>query len=341
MRAALGWDVGGANVKVARLFDGVVTATAQIPCDVTEGLDALAGALEQALIAVGPAPRNAVTLTAELADCFPDRARGVDSVLDVVERTLFGRVLVYDGHEGRLLAPARARARPDGAASANWHATAAIAASRGAEGLLVDLGGSTTDMVPVGGGRVLARGRTDHERLYLRELVYTGVERTPLLALGPSIPFEGRAIPLMAERFATTGDVYRATGELSGRHHREDGMETADGAPATRSASLRRIARMIGLDAAERSEEAWLTLARAFRDRHLERLVAAGAYHRQPGVLVGTGSGSFLLPELAAALGRAYRPWSVACGIPVAEKVDVSNFAAAIAVATLHGETHD
>src|SRR2546423_414578 len=83
-------------------------------------------------------------------------------------------------------------------------------------------------------GGVVAAGRTDFERLVRGELVYTGVVRTPLMALGDAIEFEGLRVALMAEHFATTADVYRLTGELD---ERCDQHASADGAEKTPPAS--------------------------------------------------------------------------------------------------------
>ena len=69
------------------------------------------------------------------------------------------------------------------------------------------------------------------------------------MAITDAIEFEGLRIPLMAEHFATTADVYRLTGELDERH---DQHPSADGAEKTLPGSARRLARMIGRDARER-----------------------------------------------------------------------------------------
>ena len=56
-------------------------------------------------------------------------------------------------------------------ASANWHASAALIARCCREALLVDMGSTTTDIVPIVAGAVAARGYTDAERLATGELL--------------------------------------------------------------------------------------------------------------------------------------------------------------------------
>ena len=76
-------------------------------------------------------------------------------------------------------------------ASANWHATAALAARHHEDALLVDVGTTTTDLIPIKDGTVAARGATDAERLTEGELLYTGVVRTPVMAVAHSAASRG------------------------------------------------------------------------------------------------------------------------------------------------------
>jgi probable H4MPT-linked C1 transfer pathway protein len=129
-----------------------------------------------------------------------------------------------------------ARAGTAQVASANWLALATFAGRYAPSGLalLLDVGTTTTDIVPLQDGVPVPRGRDDPSRLLSGELAYRGWRRTPLMALlsGPAVA---------AERFATTHDVYLALGLV------EEGpldTDTADGRPATRGDAARRIARM-------------------------------------------------------------------------------------------------
>ena len=62
--------------------------------------------------------------------------------------------------------------------SANWHASAALIARYCREALLIDMGSTTTDIIPIVAGAVAARGYTDAERLATRELAYGGLVRS-------------------------------------------------------------------------------------------------------------------------------------------------------------------
>ena len=102
-------------------------------------------------------------------------------------------------------APAEAKAQPQRVASANWHATGRYLAERGETGLLVDIGSTTTDILPIVGGAVRCEGFSDETRMILDELVYTGVTRTPVMALADKRPLR-RAAP------AAHGRIFRDRG---------------------------------------------------------------------------------------------------------------------------------
>ncbi|MCA1686389.1 MAG: H4MPT-linked C1 transfer pathway protein, partial [Planctomycetia bacterium] len=199
------------------------------------------------------------------------------------------------GLDGRLRPIVEARDRPERAAAANWLALATVAArlTGGGTGLLVDIGSTTTDLIPLRDGKVVARGRTDTERLQSGELVYAGVRRTPLFALSGRVPFRGRATGVAAELFATTLDVFVTLGEIP-----EDPSETAtaDGRPATRDASRDRLARVVGADREGFTAVDADRLSAAFREKFLSRLLSS--LGSQPGArptaVVVSGSGEFL-----------------------------------------------
>src|SRR5437867_8826588 len=143
--------------------------------------------------------RLAITMTAELCDCFETKCDGVNAVLDAVEFAvgkLAPAVTVQVWlNDGRLVSLASARVEPLRAAAANWLALATWAGRycRDGPGLLIDVGSTTTDIVPLRDGNPVPRGRTDVERLGCGELVYSGVRRTPVFALVRTLEVAGRS----------------------------------------------------------------------------------------------------------------------------------------------------
>jgi probable H4MPT-linked C1 transfer pathway protein len=306
----LGWDIGGAHLKLALIENGTLVAARQVACALWRGLDELRDAAAAALADLPSAERSAVTMTGELVDFFPDRASGVAAILDTLwEFVPADTVRVY-ATDGTFLPASAARGAPGRVASANWHATTQLAADRLRDGVLIDIGSTTTDIVPFRDGHPEPRGVTDADRLATGELVYTGIVRTPLATVARGIPFAGRTVPVMAELFATIGDAHRLLGSLPSD---ADLHATADGRGKGAEESRARLARMIGMDSASASAEAWRGLARAFvqaQTRQIEaglELVLSAATIAAEAPLLGAGVGRFLAAEVARRFGRPYR----------------------------------
>ncbi len=303
--ALIGWDIGGAHVKAARIDGGRVSGVVQVACPLWQGLDKLDAAVANALAALGAAPRHAITMTGEMTDLFDTRADGVAGIAQRMRTALAGDISLYAGRAGWAQVD-DARVRADDIASANWLATAAWIATRLPQALLADVGSTTSDLIVIDGG-VATTSRSDADRLISGELVYAGVVRTPLMALAPAVDFRGRRHRLMAEYFATTADVWRLLGALP---EHADQYTAADGGAKTAEASARRLARMIGRDLAEGSMDDWRALASAFADAQLDALV--DACRTLPGItalapdapVVCAGAGRFVAAGLARTLGR-------------------------------------
>jgi probable H4MPT-linked C1 transfer pathway protein len=306
MQKIIGWDIGGAHVKAARVESGHVTEVRQLPCPLWLGADRLAPVLQTLLTAFGPADLHVATMTGELADVFPDRRTGVRAITDALVRALpVDALRLYAGRKG-IIAPALAVAHVGDIASANWHASAALAARYG-NGLFVDIGSTTTDIVPLRDGAVHTRGYTDAERLECGELVYTGLTRAFVMAMAPRVPFAGRWTTLAAEYFASAADVHRILGTLD---ETADQMDTADGRAKTVAASRARLARMIGHDAADATDADWFGLAAWFSEMQLRQihdgalLVLSGAGLPLDSPIIAAGVGASIVHRLAERLGR-------------------------------------
>ncbi|MGF6779924.1 hydantoinase/oxoprolinase family protein [Paraburkholderia sp. GAS334] len=320
-----GWDVGGAHVKVSMIdTSGALCDVAQWACPLWQGLDHLERAIDHVFTrwpdAGAAAAQHALTMTGEMVDLFADRATGVRALTRALAARLGPQTRFFAGAEGWLDAAACAD-QWRAVASANWLATAQWLATRVPDAVLIDIGSTTTDIIPVVGGRVVAQGANDAARLVSGELVYQGVVRTPLCGVTHQILFRDQTTNVMNEWFATTADVYRLTGELWPAH---DQHPSADNGPKTEAASRVRIARMIGRDAADATETEWRRFAQRWRHEQLSTIatnlarvrVAHPALAAAP--LVGAGCGRFLATALAQQDGRGYIDFAVLAGVPPA-----------------------
>ena len=269
MTTALGLDIGGANLKAADL-DGMVR-TVEFPmwkqhrC-LSDRLQTLAWIEHPDLVGV--------TMTAELADCFDCKADGVCWVIDSVQQAFPQSEVRVWLTTGEFAAPDDAVKLPELVAAANWQALATWVGRAVPHGpaILIDVGSTTTDIIPLLDGTPMASGLTDLERLQHGELVYTGVRRTPLCAVSHSVVLDGIEIPVAAELFATTQDVNIVLGSIV---ESPEDTHTADGRPATVQAAQCRIARMLCCDQAELSGEAIIQIARQFAKTQCSQLIKA------------------------------------------------------------------
>lgn len=304
----IGWDVGGAHLKAVLLnHEGRVVAATQVYCPLWRGLRELEFAIDNVLLEFS-ADRHAVTMTGELADIFASRREGVLNIAATLSQKLSGEVQYYAGKHGFVGIDAVGE-HWSAIASMNWYASVQYVAQHVYQAVFVDIGSTTTDIAPIEQGMPRSKGFTDASRMQHDELVYTGVVRTPLMALARKIPFGGVTSNVAAEHFSTTADVYTLTGELAST---ENAAETADGTEKTVQASARRIARMVGCDADEAPLASWIELARCFKNVQLDQIrhallkQIANLQDSTALQLIGAGAGSFLVVELARQLGLEY-----------------------------------
>jgi probable H4MPT-linked C1 transfer pathway protein len=240
-------------------------------------------------------------------------------------------VKVY-GVEGRFLEPGEARERPLEVAAANWAAAARFVGRQVPDCLLVDIGTTSTDIIPIAAGEPAALGRTDPERLLSGELVYTGALRTPVEAVARVVPLWGGLCPLVPEGFALIGDAYLWLGALDARDY---SVSAPDGRPPTREFAGERLARAVCADAEMLDEEAVGTIARALAEAHVLMVADAvrrvGARHPRLDTAVVTGLGDFIAAEAASRAGLQV--------MPLADRIgDAARTAPAAAVAWLLAE---
>lgn len=296
----LGLDIGGANTKAAS-SDGLYAESVYLP--LWKGAP-----LEEILRRFARLKPEAVgvVITGELADCFRSKAEGIDSIRSAV-RESFGCPVHFWGVSGFSWSD------PRDLAGANWSASAALLAKEFGDCLFVDMGSTTTDIIPVKGIRAEGKGAltegkplaatTDFMRLARGELVYTGLLRTTLAALLPAARILGDVVPLAPEHFAIVADAHLALGQISADRY---ACETPDGAGKDREAALRRLARAVCADLEEIGEAGAMAVAEQARDRQKRSIAEAiekqVKKHRLSRV-VAAGIGEKVIAEACAFLG--------------------------------------
>lgn len=305
----IGWDIGGAHLKMARAENGRITHARTVRASMWLGLDQVRNALSQLRPLFQDDATHVFTMTGELSDGFPSREAGIRHILDFIE-TEFGRddVWIYAGRAGFVDLPHAYDLGPD-IASANWHATAELSARIKGDGLFVDMGSTTTDILAFRNGRLCNSGYSDAERLLTGELVYTGFTRSALIGIAERVPVRGTMTPLMNEYFANTADLGRILGTLD---EADDQYPAADRRAKSLAGSIGRIARMVGRDCSDLDEGEWIDVARWFSEHQL-RMIYDGAFRvaanarLDPGApVVGAGIGRPQTRQLAKRLERPH-----------------------------------
>lgn len=340
-KTTIGWDIGGAHLKAVQLDEkGELVQVLQLPCPLWRGLQELEAAITATLKAFKIVPsgvdslniQHTVTMTGELVDLFANRHEGVMAI-STLAATLLGKgTLYYAANEGFVVLE-HVSENTHRIASANWHASASALAMQLQDALLIDIGSTTTDIIVIEAGKVQNTSFSDAARMADDSLVYTGVVRTPLMALGTKLVFEGAEINVAAEYFATMADVYRLTGELLSL---SDMADTADSKGKSALESARRLARMIGYDVEDRPIETWKSFANTCRNMQIAQIKAAVLKHLKPSFpIIGAGAGGFLVKQIAHDLGHGYQSASIKLTESINKKYDVEVCLPAYAVAYL------
>ncbi len=310
VKGIVGWDVGGVQVKAAYfspsgLPESGPERVVSEPFEIWRGPERLAEVLTAvfARVAADGDESMAITMTAELSDAFRSKREGVLHVLDAFAKAFPRADLAVLGLDGSFASPEAARSRPLSYAATNWVASARWLAREQQAGVMLDVGSTTTDIIPFADGRALVRGGTDVERLLSGELVYTGVVRTNPNTIVRTVPLRGGWCRVAAEHFTCMGDVYVLLGRLGQADYTSptpDGREVMSGAAA-------RLSRLVCCDEETLSREEVMAIAGYVAEQQLQTIVRA--LHQvlsrtdlagllDGAALVAAGAGAFLAEEI-------------------------------------------
>ena len=347
----LGWDIGGANIKAAFIE---VSNSRIIDCRTNvkyfpiwkSNLDALPQALRDVSNVLSKSDEVdliGISMTAELSDVFKNKKEGVKHILESV-KNVSGNLnpLVID-FNGELLDVKSALENPLAVSGANWAATAKVCSKIFKDCVLIDVGSTTTDIIPIRDNKVSVSEHTDMGRLSSGELVYTGALRSSIPSIVTSIQVRGRDTSVSSENFALTGDVHLILGNIK---RKEYSTETADGRATSRKACFDRLARVICADSTMLTGCEIKEMASYIYSKQVDKIrigldkVTRGfsIKKRQTLLIVITGlGGQFLGAEAASRLdfGKTLNLGSI---IGVEDPQVIAAFSTAILVATSRGE---
>lgn len=248
----VGWDIGAANVKaawVSQVPDSVQVRVASLPYEIWKEKERLPEVLQEILglvVEEGLLPdAMGIATTAELSDVFATKREGVLFVFESMQKCFRHIPCHAFNLSGKFISLNEAMDRPLEFAASNWLASAQWLARKFPNSLIVDVGSTTADILPVLAGKVSTSGFTDMARLACGELVFTGALRTNLAAIVQTVPVAGRMCRVASEYFAIAGDVHLILGNLKLRDYT---CSTPDGRTPSMESARRRLARIVCAD---------------------------------------------------------------------------------------------
>ena len=244
----IGIDVGGANLKIV---DDSGPHLHYCPLWERAPLTTLLNKY-----VTEPDSPAAVVMSGELADCFESKMEGISFIVNAV-RKAFHSARFY-GTDGQF----HDRAVPQ-LAAANWLASADYLREAYPEAVLLDIGSTTADIIPLMRFESM-KGLTDLLRLQKGYLIYTGMLRGSIATLLQSVTLDRVLIPVSTEYFAISADVHLVLGHITPARYTCD---TPDKKEKTKKAALRRLARVVCADLDEIGYEGAYQIAEQFWEK--------------------------------------------------------------------------
>lgn len=209
-----------------------------------------------------------VSMTAELADGYTSKKEGVLDISHQVKKVFNEKIVYFVTFDG-LKTYDELKKNPLSAAAANWIGTAEIIKYIEKNCIFMDIGSTTTDIIPIKNHKEYALGHTDLERLSTGELIYTGMLRTNLTSIVHTVPIHNKNTRVSSELFSITADVHRILGNIE---EDEYTCPTPDGNKKDIISCKRRLARLVCADLDSLEDEEIIKLAEYIEKKQIDQI---------------------------------------------------------------------
>jgi len=330
-----GIDLGGAYTKIAT-SNGFVDS---LYAPLWQNKDALYALLSEVKEKFGgEIEAIGVVMTGELSDCFETRRDGVLEIKNILSAIFDNPAPLFFDRDSGFKDGFVVDKAPLSFASTNWLASATfIAEELYKDAIFVDIGSTTTDVIPIVGGEIKA-SKTDFERLESGELIYSGILRTNIAALLRKVIVSKQGaechscLSVSSELFAITADAYLVLGYIredeyscespnsyafAGLRVKGDAAAVAVAAGAgaassekSRVSALRRLSRVVCSDLEEIDEDFAIKIAEQVKrvqvdelSNSIRRLKEKYGMDRMEMIrIVSAGIGDFIVKEAMESL---------------------------------------
>ncbi|MBN2157404.1 MAG: hypothetical protein JW776_15265 [Candidatus Lokiarchaeota archaeon] len=184
----------------------------------------------------------AVTITAELSDAFSTKQEGIKLICEQLQEVFNPNFIHVINVNAEFISVKEALEDYLSVSASNWIAPSLVFGERERLGMLLDMGTTTTDIIPIKDGKPVPIGKNDVDRMLNYELFYTGILRPPIASIVRHVPFRNSLCPISFEEFAIMADVYTVLGMIT---EREYSCDTADGRGKSIEECFARLARII------------------------------------------------------------------------------------------------
>ncbi len=272
----IGWDVGGVNIKAALVeienekIESFKVQSKFYPMWLKERqkLPEILSSIYSTMVLAKP-DLIAITMTAELSDAFYTKREGVNHILNSFKKVFSEKkchVLTVDGN---FISISQAINAPLSVAASNWVATCYLVGQYVSNCILIDIGSTTTDIIPIIEGQIATESKTDLDRLIAGELVYTGSLRATIPSIVRTVEIKSKPCRISFEKFALAADVHLILGNIT---RNEYNCDTADGRDNDSENSYARLARIVCADIEMFSKEEIQNIAKEIYGKQLEQI---------------------------------------------------------------------
>lgn len=209
-----------------------------------------------------------VSMTAELADGYSSKKEGVLDISRQVMNAFCGKQIFFVTFEG-LKSYDELQNNPLSAAAANWIGTTEIIKYIEKDAIFMDMGSTTTDIIPIKNQKEIASGHSDLERLSTGELIYTGMLRTNLASIVHHVPVHQKNTRVSSELFSITADVHMILNNITPEEYT---CPTPDGKKKDIVSCKRRLARLVCADLDTLEDDEIMKLARHVEQRQIDQI---------------------------------------------------------------------
>lgn len=265
----LGWDIGGANTKVAIFNSSFEVIDFYFKTiSIWNNLSTLKDFLKDiSKIYKNSNTTHFISLTAESCDNFNNRDHGVISIVNLCDTNLVG-LKKYYSNNNQYISFKEAVKNPQVLYSTNWMLTLNYLNNSKQTNLIIDIGSTTTDFVYK--DMCVNENINDFMRLANRTLLYQGVVRTPIPMFVDNIIFGEKKIPVIKEVYATSGDIFCILKDIEFKNKSYIG---ADELPYSEQDSLNRISRLIGKDYNKYDRELVISVVKDLKAKFIINIV--------------------------------------------------------------------